>query len=62
MDPSRIHATVLHCLEACYQSLQPHVCLKDYAAALRADPGWREDDVRRFERAAKQLLAELLDA
>jgi hypothetical protein len=62
MDPTCINATVLHCLEACYQSLQPHLCLRDYAAALREDPGWGEDDVRQFERAANRLLSELLDA
>ena len=62
MDQTRIDAVTHECLEACYQSLQPLNCLTNYAAWLRADPGWQENEIQEFERTAKRMLYDLLDA
>ena len=62
MNPTRIDAVTQECLEACYQSLQPLNCLTNYADWLRADPGWHENEIQEFERTAKRMLYDLLDA
>lgn len=62
LDPAPINAAVQECVESCYHSLQPQAALARYAAGLRADPGWREAEVREFERKARRMLGELLNA
>ena len=57
-----MNAAIQECLEACYRALRPLDCLSSFAARLRADPGWREAEVREFETVVTRMLAELLDA